>query len=325
MTQDGASILDGATTPASFAGEGGRTGASFESAVLADGTPVVIKHVSPDDGVMVASGGRSSLDELWRARAFDRVPAVIDHAVLAVEPVGDGFRVVMRDVSEHVLPEGRVLTRDENRRVLAAADALHQEFWAEAVPGLSLYQHYDVFTLRRMDEVMHLPTPIPPLVKRGWELFIDLAPADVFDPLRMLLEEPQPLVDQLAKHPTTLILGDLRLHNLGLSTDHVVLLDWEVAGTAPPAVEIAWYLIISASRIDASREQVIEDYRAIAGDRFEGRAWDLACIGALIWLGWNKAIDIVDNPDPAIRTQERADLDWWLARVREAFNVWSPV
>jgi hypothetical protein len=319
------SILEGCTQRRPFAGEGGRTGAKFESAVLADGTPVVIKHVSPDDWVMVASGGRSALADLWHAGAFDRVPEGIEHAMLAVEPAGDGFRVVMRDVSEHVLAEGRVLTRDENRRVLQAADSLHRSFAASDVPGLSLYQHYDVFTLRRMDEVMHLDTPIPSLVKRGWELFGDVAPADVNDALHVLLAEPQPLTDELAKHDTTLIHGDLRLHNLGLSDDKVVLLDWEISGEAPPAVDFAWYLIISASRIDASREQVIEDVRDIAGERFDARAWDLACIGALIWLGWNKAIDIVDNPDPAIREQERDDLDWWITRSREAFEVWSPV
>jgi hypothetical protein len=323
------SVLDGATSIESFAGEGGRTGASFDSAVLADGTRVVIKYVRRTDWVMVASGGESSLDMLWRAGAFDRVPPVIDHAMLACEPMsseeGEGFRVVMRDVSEHVLEEGRVLSRAENRRVLEAADALHQAFWGQDVPGLSLYQHYDVFTLRRMDEVIHLDTPIPTLVKRGWELFVDLAPSDVTEALMALLAEPRPLVDQLATCDQTLIHGDLRLHNMGLSPDHVVLLDWEVAGQAPPAVEIAWYLIISASRIDATREQVIDDYREIAGDRFDARAWDLACIGAMIWLGWNKAIDIVENPDPAIRLAERADLDWWIARTREALDVWSPL
>ena len=40
---------------------------------------------------------------------------------------------------------------------------------------------------------------------------------------------------------------------------------------------------------------------------------------------WNKALDIVENPDPVIRAQERADLDWWIARVRKALKTWSPV
>jgi aminoglycoside phosphotransferase (APT) family kinase protein len=140
-----------------------------------------------------------------------------------------------------------------------------------------------------------------------------------------LIDEPAPLVEQLEKHPQTLIHGDLRLHNMGLSDDRVVLIDWELVGRAPPAVDLAWYLIISASRIDASREDVIADYREIAGERFDPVAWDLACIGALMWLGWNKAIDITENPDPAIREQERSDLDWWIARVRAALESWSPV
>ena len=38
---------------------------------------------------------------------------------------------------------------------------------------------------------------------------------------------------------------------------------------------------------------------------------ELSVIAALFFLGWNKALDIVENPDPAIRVQERADLDWW--------------
>lgn len=320
------SILEGAKNRRVFAGEGGRTGAKFETAVLADGTPVVIKHSSMDDWVIQASGGRSVLLELWDAGVFGRVPAQIEHAMLAVEPVNRGFVIVMRDVSEHVLAEGRVLSREENARVMAAADGLHQHFWGEDVPGLSLYQHYDVFTLRRLDEVAHLDTPIPAMAKRGWELFVDIAPADVTAALHSLLGEPRPLVDALSAHGQTLIHGDLRLHNLGLEPKgRVVMLDWEIAGAAPPAVEFAWYLIISASRIDASREQVIDDYRALAGDRFDPVAWDLACIGAMMWLGWNKAIDIVENPDPAVRAAERADLDWWVARVREALEVWSPV
>ena len=293
--------------------------------MLADRTPVVIKHASYDDWVIQASGGRSVLHELWEAGAFDRVPDVIEHAMLAVEPVGDGFVVVMRDVSQHVLAEGRVISRDESRRIIAAADRLHQEFWCQDVPGLTLNQHYDVFSLGRVDEFLHLDTPIPALVKRGWQLFVDLAPADVWSALEALLHDPRPLADRLGSHDTTLIHGDLRLHNLGLSREKVVLLDWEIAGCAPAAVEFAWYLIISASRIDATREQVIDDYRAIAGDRFDALAWDLACIGAMIWLGWNKAIDIVDNPDPAIREAERADLDWWIGRTRAALEVWSPV
>ena len=82
---------------------------------------------------------------------------------------------------------------------------------------------------------------------------------------------------------------------------------------------------ISASRIAATREDVIADFREVSGDRFDARALELSVIAALFFLGWNKALDIVENPDPAIRVQERADLDWWVARVRAALETWSPM
>ena len=319
------SILDGTLERGPFAGEGGRTGASFERAVLADGTPVVIKHVSPDDWLMVASGGVSHLDRLWRAGVFERVPAVIDHTMLAMERSDDGFVLVMRDVSEHVLVEGQVLSRADNRRVLEAVDAMYRAYWGETVPGCPLNNHLAAFTPQMSALVDHLGTPIPKLMLRGWEMFADVAPTDVTSAMHAILDDPRALVDEIEKRPTTFIHGDLRLHNMGMNDERVVLLDWEIAGNAPPGVEFGWYLIIAASRIAATREQISDDFREISGELFDPRAFELGMTTALMCLGWNKAIDILENPDPAIRAQERADLDWWIARVRTALEEWSPI
>jgi hypothetical protein len=322
------SVLDGALERGPFAGEGGRTGASFERAVLADGTNAVIKFVSRDDWMLIVGGGVSYLNRLWKARVFERMPRVIDHAMLAMEPADDGFVLVMRDVSDAVLAEGRVLSRAENRRVLAAVDEMYREFWGEDLPGCPLYDHFvtfNPFNPALAAELEKLDTPIPRLMRRGWGMFGDVAPPDVTGAMRALLDDPGPLVRELEKRPMTLIHGDLRLHNIGLSPDRVVLLDWEIAGVAPPAVEFGWYLIISASRIDATREQITDDFRDICGDRFDAHALELGMISALLSLGWNKAIDILEHSDPAIRAQERADLDWWIARVRTALEAWSPV
>jgi hypothetical protein len=318
------SVLAGATDRGPFAGEGGRTGASFERAVLADGTPVVIKHIRADDWMMLVAGGVSYLSRLWDGGAFDRVPEVIDHTMLAVEPNGDGFVVVMRDASDDVLVEGRVLSRAENRRVLVAMDEMYREFWGKESIGCSVGQHVRVFSPKVLVTLGHLDTPVPELMKRGWSMFGDVAPPDVADAMHRLIEDPAGLIAELERVPQTLIHGDLRLHNMGLTDDRVVLLDWELVGTAPPAIEFGWYLIISASRIDATREQITDDFREISGDRFDVRALELGMISALLFLGWNKAIDILENPDPAIRAQERADLDWWISRVRTALETWSP-
>lgn len=320
------SILEAARERRPFAGEGGRTGAAFERVILADGRPVIVKHVKPDDWMMVVSGGENYLYRAWDAGVVARIPDVIDHAMLAIERYDDGgFAVVMRDVSETVLAEGRVLSRDENRRVLGAMDAMYREFWDEQPPGCTLSDHFAIFSPKSVSELGHVDTPIPGLMTRGWDMFGDVAPADVTAAMRSLQDDPQPILRELAKHPSTLIHGDLRLHNLGLSDDRVVLLDWELVGPAPPTVEFGWYLIISASRIAATREQVIEDFIEISEERCDPMSLELGMISALLFLGWNKAIDILEHADPAIRAQERADLDWWIARVRHALEAWSPI
>ena len=40
-----------------------------------------------------------------------------------------------------------------------------------------------------------------------------------------------------------------------------------------------------------------------------------------MWLGWNKALDAQTHPDPEVRVRERADLDWWVQRSREALGA----
>jgi hypothetical protein len=40
-----------------------------------------------------------------------------------------------------------------------------------------------------------------------------------------------------------------------------------------------------------------------------------------MWLGWNKALDAVEHPDPLIRARERADLDWWVGRARACLET----
>jgi hypothetical protein len=90
------------------------------------------------------------------------------------------------------------------------------------------------------------------------------------------------------------------------------------------AVEVAWYLAINWSRIDATREQVLDDFRAAEGGRHDEDALRLALLGGLVQLGWDKALHASGHPDPAIRAREAADLAWWADRARDALEVWSP-
>ena len=318
-----ASILEGALARGAFAAEGGRTGASFERAVLRDGRPVVLKHVAPGDLFPTLIGEADRAYRLWHSGVFDRIPPPIDPAIITVEREGDGCVIVMRDESDAFLGDDYVLSRDESRRLLAAVHAMHETFWDEDFDGATS-ETERVATFARLGDPA-VGWYLAPVWRRGWELFSDLVPGDVVNAILRVRDEPGLLTSELANAPKTFVHGDLRLHNLGLDGPRIVLFDWEVAGIGTPATEVAWYLIISASRIAATREQVIDDYRRVAGDTFDERAWDIACMFALVALGWNKAIDAVEGGDEALRVQERADLDWWVARVRDALETWSPV
>ena len=321
------SLLADVVTREPLAAADGRSGSLLERVVLADGRALVVKHVRDGgDWIMRASHDHGRAAELWSSGVLARVPDVIDHAVVGAERAEDGWVVIMRDVSAALVPDHARLSRGDSRRVLEAAAALHAGFWDD--PPLELcsmadrYRFLSPATARReadgADEV-------PRLIGRGWERFAEVVPADVAEPVLAVLERPEPFAAALSAFGSTLLQGDLKLGNLGLTADQVVMLDWGTqTGWGPPAVEVAWYLAINWSRVDATREQVLDDFRAAEGDRHDEDALRLALLGGLVQLGWDKALHASGHPDPAIRAREAADLAWWTARARDALAVWSP-
>src|SRR5207244_8257905 len=90
----------------------GKSGSTLERVTLADGTRLVLKHVDPHrDWIMQATHDTGRVVRLCAAGVFDRMPAVIDTAIVGVAPAPDGCTVVMRDVSASLLPAGLRVTR----------------------------------------------------------------------------------------------------------------------------------------------------------------------------------------------------------------------
>ncbi len=322
------SMLAGAIRREPLATTDGRSGSLLERVTLAGGEAVVVKHArAASDWIMRAThddGGRVAT--LWSSGLLRRVPAVIEHAILAVERDGDGWVVVMRDVSAALLPDAARLSRAASRRVLEAAAALHAAFRDEPPLALcSLADRYGFLSPATARREAGGPDQVPKLIARGWERLPELLPADVAEAVLAVAERPEPFAAELARFPATLVHGDLKLGNVGFLGERVVLLDWGTqTGWAPPAVEAVWYLAVNASRIDATREQVLDDFRAAEGERHDEDALRLALLGGLVHLGWDKALHATGHPDPAVRAWERADLDWWTARARDALERWSP-
>jgi hypothetical protein len=118
--------------------------------------------------------------------------------------------------------------------------------------------------------------------------------------------------------------GDLWLANFGLSPDRVIILDWGIATWAPPTFEFTSFLTGNWSRIAATREELLADFRAVSGEYHDERALCLSLLGTFAEFGWNKAIDAVEHADEAVRAREKSDLDWWVRRARMSLEEWSP-
>ena len=99
-------------------------------------------------------------------------------------------------------------------------------------------------------------------------------------------------------------------------TDTLVLLDWALATAAPGALDIAFFLAGCSSVLEPSREHVLRTYAGLAGPAYDGRSKRLALLAGLMWLGWNKALDAAEHPDPVTRERERRDLEWWVRKAR---------
>lgn len=307
-----ATVLAGAVGREAIAGDG-KSGSSVERLLLADGTSLVVKHVSPyGDWIMRQTHDDGRVARLWRDGILGRVPEPMDHTIVAVEEHEGGWVVVMRDETDHLV-HGRRLDRAESRRIITAAAALHDEFRDDPPDGLCpLDARYTLLgpslSVNEPDEV------VSGLATKGWEVFADEVRSPVTEVVLGLLDDPAPLVARLAARDQTLIHGDLKLGNLGLAPDRVIVVDWGTqTGRAPAAVEWAWYVALCGNWIDARREDVLADCRAASGVHHDEDALDFALLGALVQLGWNKALDAHTGPDPETRASERADLEWWVA------------
>jgi hypothetical protein len=253
--------------PATFAGN---SGASIERVALGDGRVLVLKHVvAGGDWLGRATGGTPRTADLWRSGVLQRIPAEIDHAVLAVHPdPADGWWIAMRDVSATMLGDERRLTRAESRRVLEAAAALHRTFAGEPLEHLCALGDRLTATggLRVAQDERDASDLLPKQFEAAWDAF-----AEAVEP--------------------------------------------DVAGAV-----LAWYLCHDAWRIDATKDELVEDFLIAEDGTVSAEALDLGLISGLVQYGWIFGHSALVHPDPAERAWAREELGWWVPRVRAALE-----
>jgi hypothetical protein len=304
----------------------GWSGNRIERLKMADGRSLIAKRIVPGVdfiGRSTADHGREAL--LFTGGAFGHMPPELDPAVVAAGRDGAAWWIAMRDVSKHLVDETSVLSRDTARRILGAANGMWDAFEGKHVECLA--------TQRRRLALMGVATAedelngfdlLPKQIWTAWEAFGEAVDADVAEPVLALMRDPTPLADALDACGTTLIHGDLRDENLALEEDRVVLLDWGVATQGHPATEFAWFLVHDAWRIEATHDELVEDFRRARGAADDPYALELGLISGLVMYGWIFGLCAAIHPDPAEREWARWELDWWVPRVRRALEEWQP-
>lgn len=291
--------------------------AELERLVLPGGRTLVSKRFSPAvDWMMRMTHDSGRAAELWVDGVMDRCPPDVDPALVRIEDEdGDAWRLYMDEVSFH--PAGTRFSPADIRLLLQRLAALHETFWGERVDGLcSLHDLLSLLAPKTIeaaaDNVAFLEA-----VRRGWEIFAELAPADVADVVLRLLDDPSPLVRELEAQGTTLIHSDVHFGNAVLLPDRLVLVDWALACQAPPTVELTWFLDQSFAFLDATHDEVVDAFVAAERGRVTPSMLDVACLGELLNAGW-QCIHWVDRDPDGLH---RASFDWFVARARRGTSA----
>ena len=301
-------------------------GATLERVRLADGSRVVVKRFDPAfDLVMQMTGDNRGREvELWQRGILDGLPPTVLHAALDGWYDDRGGVLVMRDLGDAVLTWKSVVTREQAATMFRAVADLHEAFRGRAPDGLTpLEPVVGLFEPRRIRPFAG--NTLIDYALRGWEYWPEVAPGEVGDRVLALAQDTAPLTEACRALPSTLLHGDLATVNMAFEADRpgcLTLIDWGVATAGPAELDIGRLLAGCAHLFGAAGpDDLVALYRESAGAAYDDGALRLGLLAGIVWLGWNKALDIVEHPDPAVRERERAALPWWLHQAELALGT----
>lgn len=299
------------------------SGARLELIDLPGGRRIVLKHLpSEGDWLTRATDGSGRVRRLWESGLLARIRPLVDHTIIDVRAVDGHDVVVMRDASRDLLPPRVPVSRATSRALLTRLSAIHDA--CEGEPGERLcpigarYAMFaPAFHARDGGPGAH---PLADRIIHGWELFEQHVDHDLAAAVFAVHHEPERLGGRLARFPSTLLHGDAKLENLGLSPRGLVAIDWgDLTGLGPREVDVAWFALKGTARIGCSPDGVFADYEAATRRPMEPEALDLACVGSLAQMGFRLAVSaFAAGPDaPEVAS---AQLTWWTGRVSAALD-----
>ncbi|MEZ4727950.1 MAG: phosphotransferase [Caldilineaceae bacterium] len=300
----------------------------------------VLKRMSPKwDWIMEATTDHHCRSvTVWQTGLLDRLQPTITHAILAGACDREGWAMLMEDMSATLMTD-QPFTADQVYCLLYALATIHATFWEESKltdPALGLSTSMDliqIFAPATGQRFAAVPSPIPRILVEGWSALPALIAPDIVDVLNNLFMEPQPLCTALARYPATLVHGDYRRQNLGITAGHAapqaVILDWQLAGYSAATIDLAWFLstpsmLLSPVATDVAtayyRQQIAEQL----GARFDESKWQpLLALGQLANVlrgACPKARAVVTATDETLRATHRRALEFYSVQVRAALQ-----
>lgn len=300
---------------------------------------LVLKRMLPkSDWVMTATNDqRCRAVALWQARLLDRLHSPILYATFACAYDGDGWAMLMDDVSG-TLMTNQPFTADQVYFFLQTLAALHATFWEAAelsAPELGLCTTLDLLQVLSpvtAPRFLNTASPVPQWLIEGWPALQQIVPPDVVAVLSNLYNDPQPLCTALARYPATLVHGDYRYANLGIlrqTAPQAVILDWQLAGHSAATVDLAWFLSTpNVLRSPVAKDAAIAYYRQQLverlGEHFNENCWQpLLALGQLVNVlrsACTKARTVVITTDETMRATQRRALEIYSEQVRAALR-----
>ncbi|MCC7368424.1 MAG: phosphotransferase [Chloroflexi bacterium] len=301
---------------------------------------VVKRTATAWDIIMRATGDTACRERLiWQSGLLDNLPPAVGHTVAAAATDGDGWALLLRDITEQMHPCQRWpspgwerLADAELTAFLDGLAALHATFWLDerlrrpelglcALPWL-----YGSFSPATVARESGSPHGLVVILRQGWGQLEAEATPELTRLVRTLQADPRPLCAALEQYPWTLAHGDPNCKNFGLemgAQPRLLLLDWQLVNRAPPAIDLVFFLSLFSDVLPVSYETVIERYRGLLaarlGDRFAEAWWqpqlDLAFLGHFLRFGALLLARMTSHSDAAVRAHYRMLLDWWTPRA----------
>lgn len=297
----------------------------------------VLKHDSlARDWIARATADGPILREAWFAAHGPALPSPIRAPYLGAGHDGDEFAILMPDLTAILFDWDAPISTGALEQVLDGLAELHAHPWtvsdareaSEASHGCPIRERITLICRASLERAGPARDAVGDRILPGWDAFDRLAPTAARELIDSLGSEPTPLVDALARLPSTLLHGDLKLANVGIEPDGTIdLVDWQMVSLAPVAVELGWFLVSNVASLPLQPDDVLARYHAALlerGPRGEEIAgdWvaqtDCAILVGLLLRGWRKGADAEGGVVHASGVAAEDDLAWWCARAGAA-------